>query len=141
VQPLLSEIHKHYRQSTQSNKKIIFVASEAWEMQPKTTNGIEEIADGALVLSLESQKIKGFDDYIMSLRPNTPAFRRNNWLRELWVDKFQCTWEPMGEVGGRGLGDCNNRHYIPSDYNPDNKVQFVIDAVYAIAHALDAKWV
>lgn len=104
----------------------------------------------------------GFDQYFMSrsLENN----RRNIWFAEFWEDDFRCKLTRPGvklspdkkKCTGRPCpercGNLNSSHlalcYIlilstgderigqDSSYEQEGKVQFVIDAVYAVAHAL-----
>lgn len=102
----------------------------------------------------------GFDQYFTSrsLENN----RRNIWFAEFWEDDFKCKLTRSGikyELGRRkctGKRDAGSRDsawlswgsdpFSPlsgderisrdSQYEQEGKVQFVIDAVYAMAHAL-----
>uniref|UniRef100_A0A3B5R0E5 Glutamate metabotropic receptor 7 n=1 Tax=Xiphophorus maculatus TaxID=8083 RepID=A0A3B5R0E5_XIPMA len=73
-------------------------------------------------LSLSSlSSIPGFDEYFTGLTLENN--RRNVWFAEFWEENFDC----------RLLSE---RIGIDSKYEQEGKVQFVIDAVYAMAHAL-----
>src|SRR5262249_20405371 len=116
-----------------SKSKIIWLASENWQLTETTTRGAEEIAESALVLMIESQVVKGFNKYYSALRPGTPNFERNAWLTEMWETRFQCCLRKPCTLFDT---PCSPAYRMPS-FEQDNKVQFVIDAVYAMAHALD----
>ncbi|KAJ1373278.1 hypothetical protein KIN20_035637 [Parelaphostrongylus tenuis] len=92
-------------------------------------------AQGALVLMLASQKVPSFDEYLLSLHPGTEKFERNKWLRELWRSKYKCDFDLPPESRGNR---CEDARQTSDNFHSDDKVQFVIDAVYAIAHALQA---
>uniref|UniRef100_A0A914RV76 Uncharacterized protein n=1 Tax=Parascaris equorum TaxID=6256 RepID=A0A914RV76_PAREQ len=74
-------------------------------------------------------------DYFLSLNPGNDKFERNKWLRELWEYKFNCEF---GLPHGSTLNRCENQRQTRENFNPDDKVQFVIEAVFAIAHGLQA---
>ncbi|KAF0036160.1 hypothetical protein F2P81_011472 [Scophthalmus maximus] len=59
-----------------------------------------------------------FDEYFTALTLENN--RRNVWFAEFWEENF----------------DCQERIGINSKYEQEGKVQFVIDAMYAMAHAL-----
>ncbi|GMT07734.1 hypothetical protein PENTCL1PPCAC_29908, partial [Pristionchus entomophagus] len=118
-------------------KKIIWMASEGWDRNNKlyTVDNLWKAADGAIVLMLKSPSIPGFDEYYKSLRPGTPTFDRNGWLKELWRVKYSCRFDNDPEWMGKDR--CEDKAHT-GVFHADDKVQFTINAVYAIAHALDA---
>ncbi|KHN85912.1 putative metabotropic glutamate receptor mgl-1 [Toxocara canis] len=118
-------------------KKIIWLASEGWDRNNDayTVGSRKAAAQGAIVLMLESKRVPSFEEYFLSLNPGNDKFERNKWLRELWQHKFNCEF---GLPDGSTLNRCENQRQTRENFNPDDKVQFVIDAVFAIAHGLQA---
>ncbi|VDK64733.1 unnamed protein product [Onchocerca ochengi] len=116
-------------------KKIIWLASEGWDRNNEAyTSGPRKLAaEGAIVLMLASERVPSFEEYFLSLNPGHDKFERNKWLRELWRHKFNCEFDLPEEST---LNRCENYRQTTENFNPDDKVQFVIDAVYAIAHGL-----
>ncbi|GMT35498.1 hypothetical protein PFISCL1PPCAC_26795, partial [Pristionchus fissidentatus] len=120
-------------------KKIIWLASEGWDRNNLgyVQGNNWKAADGAIVLMLKSQRIPGFDDYYRSLRPGTDTFNRNGWLKEMWREKHSCRFEDDPQTN-QSKPKCED---VPDTdeaaFHPDDKVQFTINAVYAIAYALD----
>lgn len=115
--------------------------------------GLEEEAEGAITVELQSKKIPGFDEYMAS---RTPANNwRNPWFSEYWEEVFGCSLrqnsnqERSSQHSGFSIinvDDKNQNHKDcspelrlteASGYEQESKVQFVVDAVYAFAHALD----
>ncbi|XP_009462149.1 PREDICTED: serine/threonine-protein kinase WNK2-like, partial [Nipponia nippon] len=106
--------------------------------------GLEEAARGAITILPKRASVPGFDEYFTSrsLENN----RRNLWFHEFWEDDFNCRLphsEPHGEPhGGPGtpVRKCTGRERMGRDspYEQEGKVQFVIDAVLAMAHGLHA---
>uniref|UniRef100_A0A8C6FS41 Glutamate metabotropic receptor 6 n=1 Tax=Moschus moschiferus TaxID=68415 RepID=A0A8C6FS41_MOSMO len=62
--------------------------------------------------------------------------RRNIWFAEFWEENFNCKLTSSGTQVGSQVGYLGERIGRDSAYEQEGKVQFVIDAVYAIAHAL-----
>ncbi|KAI4532227.1 hypothetical protein MG293_017492 [Ovis ammon polii] len=80
--------------------------------------------------------IIGFDAYFTSrtLENN----RRNVWFAEYWEENFNCKLTISGSKKEDTDRKCTGQERIGKDsnYEQEGKVQFVIDAVYAMAHAL-----
>ncbi|XP_054966867.1 metabotropic glutamate receptor 7 isoform X4 [Pan paniscus] len=81
-------------------------------------------------------KEAGFDAYFTSrtLENN----RRNVWFAEYWEENFNCKLTISGSKKEDTDRKCTGQERIGKDsnYEQEGKVQFVIDAVYAMAHAL-----
>ncbi|CAI4233225.1 unnamed protein product [Auanema sp. JU1783] len=121
------------------NKKqnIIWLASESWDRNnPKYTKGNNrEIAEGAIVLTLTSKKVPAFEEYFLDMKPGTPKFERNKWMKELWIQKYNCKFDIDEDSVPSEIKRCED--IVPSKiFQTDDKVQFVIDAMYAISYAL-----
>ncbi|KAF7638281.1 G_PROTEIN_RECEP_F3_4 domain-containing protein [Meloidogyne graminicola] len=118
-------------------KRIIWLASEGWDRNNEyyTLGSRKLAAEGAIVLMLESQRVPTFEEYYLSLHPGNENFERNKWLRELWKHKFNCEFDLPLESK---LNKCEAQRQSADNFSADDKVQFVIEAVYAIAHALQA---
>ncbi|XP_037539778.1 metabotropic glutamate receptor 4-like [Nematolebias whitei] len=115
---------------------FIWVGSDSWGSKIAPILSHEEMAEGAVTILPKRQSIKGFDRYFISrtLENN----RRNIWFAEFWENNFQCKLSRHAVKKGSGIKKCTNHERIGKDssYEQEGKVQFVIDAVYAMAHAL-----
>lgn len=129
-----------------------WLASDGWGRQSKLVEGLEEEAEGAITVELQSENIPGFDEYMASLTPENN--RRNPWFGEYWEEVFGCTlsrniaftFERTGQPGGWRTGHVNQSNAVDCSpdlrltpargYEQESKVQFVVDAVYAFALAL-----
>ncbi|XP_023289799.1 metabotropic glutamate receptor [Orussus abietinus] len=114
-----------------------WIASDGWGRQTKLVEGLEEEAEGAITVELQSKNIPEFDEYMASLTPETN--RRNPWFAEYWEDAFDCTLrQNVPLVTNRSLAVCSNKLRLVAEkgYEQESKVQFVVDAVYAFALAL-----
>ncbi|KAJ4934077.1 hypothetical protein JOQ06_006884, partial [Pogonophryne albipinna] len=143
---------------------FIWVGSDSWGSKISPILNQEEMAEGAVTILPKRQSIKGFDRYFISrtLENN----RRNIWFAEFWENNFQCKLSRHAVKKGSGIKKCTNMkdftcnpaiisHFFDSlklnrnrralnherigkdsSYEQEGKVQFVIDAIYAMAHAL-----
>lgn len=125
-----------------------WLASDGWGRQSKLVEGLEEEAEGAITVELQSRKIPHFDDYMGLLTPENN--RRNPWFGEYWEEVFGCILkrnvkERFGSEIGWKISTSNQSFNVcspelrlnaASGYEQESKVQFVVDAVYAFAYAL-----
>ena len=109
-----------------------WLASDGWGREDKLVEGVESVAEGAITTELQSERIPAFDAYFTALTPH--GNRRNPWFNKYWHQVFAC--EPDGQR------DCSSdlRLGPATGYAQEAKVRFVVDAVYAFAHALHAAW-
>lgn len=118
------------------NTSFIWVASDGWGAQESIVKGNEVTAEGAITLELVANPLPEFNRYFLSLNP--VRNHRNPWYKEFWEQRFQCS---LGGSSGHG----ETSHMPPCDQNlsidknhfePESKIMFVVNAVYAMAHAL-----
>ncbi|XP_037831425.1 metabotropic glutamate receptor 4 [Kryptolebias marmoratus] len=126
----------HAAKKANQTGHFIWVGSDSWGSKISPVVQQEEVAEGAVTILPKRQTIKGFDRYFISrtLENN----RRNIWFAEFWENNFNCKLSRHAVKKGSGLKKCTNQERIGKDsnYEQEGKVQFVIDAVYAMAHAL-----
>ncbi|XP_041837212.1 metabotropic glutamate receptor 4-like [Melanotaenia boesemani] len=126
----------HAAKKANQTGHFIWVGSDSWGSKISPVVQQEEMAEGAVTILPKRQSIKGFDRYFISrtLENN----RRNIWFAEFWENNFSCKLSRHAVKKGSGLKKCTNQERIGKDshYEQEGKVQFVIDAVYAMAHAL-----
>ncbi|XP_061730987.1 metabotropic glutamate receptor 7 [Nerophis ophidion] len=114
---------------------FLWIGSDSWGANNAPVHQLEDIATGAITVLPKRATIKGFDAYFMSrtLENN----RRNVWFAEFWEENFHCqlTNTPTQRHAAR---KCTGLERIGMDskYEQEAKVQFVMDAVYAMAYAL-----
>ncbi|MCJ8734706.1 hypothetical protein PDJAM_G00238430 [Pangasius djambal] len=113
-----------------------FVGSDSWGAKSAPILDNEEVAEGAVTILPKRASVEGFDQYFTSrsLENN----RRNIWFAEFWEDDFRCKLTRPGIKLDPEKKKCTGKERISRDssYEQEGKVQFVIDAVYAMAHAL-----
>ncbi|KAL1493265.1 hypothetical protein ABEB36_011350 [Hypothenemus hampei] len=121
-----------------ATRYFYWVASDGWGKQQKLLEGVEDVAEGSITVELQSTHIPDFDMYMMSLTPEEN--KKNPWFEQYWEDFFQCTLEKnLPLETDVTLNVCNEdlRLTVEYGYEQESKVQFVVDAVYAFALALD----
>ncbi|KAM3911817.1 metabotropic glutamate receptor 6-like isoform 1-T2 [Leptodactylus fuscus] len=115
---------------------FLWVGSDSWGSKTSPVLSLEEVAEGAVTILPKRASIDGFDQYFMSrtLENN----RRNIWFAEFWEDDFKCKLTRSAAQTEEARRKCTGEERIARDsnYEQEGKVQFVIDAVYAMAHAL-----
>ncbi|XP_035146690.3 metabotropic glutamate receptor 6 isoform X2 [Callithrix jacchus] len=115
---------------------FLWVGSDSWGAKTSPILSLEDVAIGAITILPKRASIDGFDQYFMtrSLENN----RRNIWFAEFWEENFNCKLTSSGTQSDDSTRKCTGEERIGRDstYEQEGKVQFVIDAVYAIAHAL-----
>ncbi|KAJ8257454.1 hypothetical protein GJAV_G00185780 [Gymnothorax javanicus] len=115
---------------------FLWVGSDSWGSKISPVLHQEEMAEGAVTILPKRMSVRGFDRYFISRTLDNN--RRNIWFAEFWEDNFHCKLSRHALKKGSGIKKCTNHERIGKDssYEQEGKVQFVIDAVYAMAHAL-----
>ncbi|KAM8893149.1 metabotropic glutamate receptor 3 isoform 2-T3 [Spinachia spinachia] len=126
------------------NTSFIWVASDGWGAQESIVKGNEVTAEGAITLELAANPLPEFNRYFLNLNP--VKNHRNPWYREFWEQRFQCSLGGGGAAGGGGPGVGLGGTALPpcdmdlsldkNNFEPESKIMFVVNAVYAMAHAL-----
>ncbi|XP_072928545.1 metabotropic glutamate receptor 7-like isoform X1 [Hemitrygon akajei] len=114
---------------------FVWVGSDSWGSKTSPVKQHGEVAEGAVTILPKRASVEGFDTYFTSrtLENN----RRNVWFAEFWEENFDCQVTRTGskkDTAKKCTGE--ERIGLHSQYQQEGKVQFVIDAVYAMAHAL-----
>ncbi|KAG8451035.1 hypothetical protein GDO86_003350 [Hymenochirus boettgeri] len=115
---------------------FMWVGSDSWGSKISPVHQQEEVAEGAVTILPRRASVRGFDRYFTSRTLDNN--RRNVWFAEFWEENFHCRLSRNAlRRGGHGK-KCTNQERIGivSAYEQEGKVQFVIDAVYSMAHAL-----
>ncbi|XP_077121042.1 metabotropic glutamate receptor 8 isoform X2 [Ranitomeya variabilis] len=114
---------------------FLWIGSDSWGSKIAPVYQQEEMADGAVTILPKRASIDGFDRYFRSRSLSNN--RRNVWFAEFWEENFNCKLGSHGKKNSH-LKKCTGLERIGrnSSYEQEGKVQFVIDAVYSMAHAL-----
>ena len=108
------------------NRKFTWIASDGWARDINLVHNFNETAAGLIGVTPYREHLKDFDVYISKLTINSNI--RNEWFPEFFASFANCS---VGE-------DCNNDTNITSfpNYQQGSSIPFIVDAVYAFAHAL-----
>lgn len=107
------------------NASFVWVASDGWGAQEGVVQGSERAAAGAFTIELASYGIRQFQDYFTKLTPELNT--RNPWFGEFWEGRFGCRLHESG---------CARNSLRDGTFQQESKIMFVVNAVYAMAHAL-----
>ena len=102
-----------FRDSNLPNKNRTWIASDAWTTRVPVD--LRDTVRGMLGVVPDIHSISSFDDYFSSLHPSN--YTTNPWFTEYWNSMFNRSEEESAAIKGNGVG-------------------YVIDAVYAFAHAI-----
>ncbi|KAK2851547.1 hypothetical protein Q5P01_007823 [Channa striata] len=114
---------------------FLWIGSDSWGTKSSPIQQLEDVAEAAVTVLPKRSSIKGFDEYFTALTLENN--RRNVWFAEFWEENFDCrllSASKKEDTSRKCTGQ--ERIGIDSKYEQEGKVQFVIDAVYAMAHAL-----
>ncbi len=116
---------------------FVWIGSDGWGRENMPVLNNSRVANGALTIEILATEIDKFSHYYKNLRwDNT----RNPWFAKYWESLFGCTFDNSSKAPGvnmcsetkdRRLGD-----KLPEPFKQEAKIQFVYDAVYALAHGL-----
>lgn len=107
------------------NASFTWVASDGWGALESVVAGSEGAAEGAITIELASYPIRDFASYFRGLDPWNNS--RNPWFREFWEQRFHCSFRQR---------DCAAHSLRAVPFEQESKIMFVVNAVYAMAHAL-----
>ncbi|XP_059157921.1 metabotropic glutamate receptor 7-like [Physella acuta] len=112
-------------------ESVYLLASDSWGAKVHPVYRQEPEAEGTVTILPTRRPIEGFDNYFLNLTLNNT---RNPWFKEFWADIFNCS---IGNYQ-RGARPCTGEERLDKwrHYKQEGLVQFVIDSVFALAHAV-----
>ncbi|TSM52331.1 Metabotropic glutamate receptor 8 [Bagarius yarrelli] len=127
---------------------FLWVGSDSWGSKIAPVFQQEKVAEGAITILPKRASVEAFDRYFKSRSLSNN--RRNVWFAEFWEENFGCKLGMHGKRLGSPkkctvvvLTGCVSGLLLglekvgrDSSFEQEGKVQFVMDAVYAMAHAL-----
>ena len=114
-----------------------WIASEAWGNSDLVikVKDLQPILQGMLGVVFTDVTVPSYKRYLLS---RTSAYRPEPWWRHFWEREFDCTFNTSSD----GIQRCSDHLKVSESVFEnslsDSKATYVINAVYAIAHALDA---
>ncbi|XP_036373360.1 metabotropic glutamate receptor 8 isoform X2 [Megalops cyprinoides] len=114
---------------------FLWVGSDSWGSKIAPVIQQERVAEGAVTILPKRASVDAFDRYFRSRSLSNN--RRNVWFAEFWEENFACKLGSHAKRPGSPK-KCTGLEKVGRDsiYEQEGKVQFVMDAVYAMAHAL-----
>ncbi|KAL9968513.1 hypothetical protein ACROYT_G020616 [Oculina patagonica] len=134
-EPALSVLREAMRQGLEGRT---WIASEAWGDHERVIKEkeLQPILKGMLGVVFTDITVPSYKRYLLS---RTSAYRPEPWWRHFWEREFKCTFNVTPSDGTKR---CSNHLKVSESVFKnslsDSKATYVINAVYAIAHALDA---
>ena len=94
------------------------------------------ILNGSLIIESYDYPSPAFEKHVKSITPAKSAQRDEGWWREFWRLEFNCS---MAKSNTLGIATCKANHKLDQVLSKLRGpfVSYIIDAVYAIAYALD----
>lgn len=108
-------------------------AEEAVFLDPRFT-----ILDGSLGIQPRDYPDPAFEEHLKEITPGKSAQSGLPWWGEFWSSQFNCSATNLIDSGVRPACDKNLTSYHSVTKIRSSFVSYVIDAVYALAHALDS---
>ena len=112
-------------------RKFVWIASDRWANSDLIRDKFPEIASGMYGFQLHNDHVKEFDEYFSQLAPCTNI--RNPFFQDNIYNRIYCKYHDEGHASGY---ECPDDVTAEPGYTQGEMVPFVIDAVYAYAHAL-----
>lgn len=118
-------------------KDLTWLGSSGWSNRVDVTDGKEEIANGSLTVGHHEGIVNGFLDFLTdldrTLENTTLGNPKNSWFEEVLQSVLKCD---TASSGSRSRQACRQNASLPRDIELA-PVRVVVNAVYAMAHALD----
>ena len=118
----------------------IWVASEAWGNEDNVIHKeeLQPVLKGTLGVVFTDITVPSYKKYLLS---RTSLYRSNPWWRVFWENQYECTFNVTPSTASNKTlcsDDLNVTEDIFDKELHHSMTTYVINAVYAIAHALDA---
>lgn len=114
-------------------KQFYWVGSDGWGNNLNALESFERYAEGAITITQLDTPVEGFKKYFENLNVYDPSNRNNSWMRGFWQSHFRCDLQGLHPRFGK---NCSGNESLTSTPFPRAPVQTVVNAVYAMAHAL-----
>ena len=111
---------------------FIWLASDGWGKQETPVKTNYEVAEGAITIELQAIRLPEFSKYFKSLNPQNN--KRNPWFKEYWQKLHSCVFADQ-VTENKSQAICTGNE-LNRNFKQESKIQFVYDAVYAMANAI-----
>ena len=121
----------------EKSERITWVANIAWGNRADVTNGNEFGGEGAITMSFNRGNEEIFKEYFLNSTPWDEVAKRNPWFQEFWQQQMQCRLLNASIArNDTDFKNCDASAHLPKNIEIV-PVGIVINAVFALAHALD----
>ncbi|XP_068709897.1 metabotropic glutamate receptor 3-like isoform X1 [Montipora foliosa] len=118
-----------------NDKGFVWLASNSWGNRKDVTEGAERAGEGAITINYIQGKVDRFKEYFLSLKSSNTSNRDNPWFDEFYQETLRC------RIGNSTKSLRFKKECLPGESLPKDlgiaPVRVVINAVYAMAHALN----
>ena len=116
-----------------SKYRFKWLASDYWGTRSQfiKDGNLGDAAQGAITLTLQTVKVQGFENYFRNLTPENN--KRNPWFTAFWEEYHRCSLSNKSHLS---MPQCSGNETLRNSERFDDKVPYVVDAVYALAYAV-----
>ncbi|XP_061447773.1 vomeronasal type-2 receptor 26-like [Rhineura floridana] len=133
---------KHMAEISQGRVWIMTAQWDFSAVQFQRNWGIE-VFQGALSFAVHANKVESFKKFLQALNPH--SLSGDSFIRDFWEQAFDCLFSDF-HVAGESDGTCTGKEKLESLPGPFFEMSMtpqsysIYNAVYVIAHALDAMY-
>ena len=117
----------------QRDMHFTWISSE-WSDIDRVPEGLEVIVEGALTVNHWAGQVQRFNRFLLSRNPSNNNYSR--WFEEFWQEELKCDLSKTSKESYRFPRKCTENDTILANHITA-PTHSVMNAVYAIAHALD----
>ena len=118
------------------NNRFTWVASNSWGRRVDVTNENEKAGEGAITVDFVGEEVKNFRNYFTNLKPQNMNHTIYPWFQEFWQAKLQCRLPNAHNKLDILKKNCSGNETLDKELEIV-PVRVVINALFAIAHALE----
>ena len=126
-----------FAEATTKNVEKIWILCDALTAPGTFLDTHLTILNGSLVIKPHDYSVLEFEEHLKMITPAKSIERGAHWWEEFWRSHFNCSATNSNEQSGVSLCETNLTLHHALQKIRGSFVSYIIDAVYAIAHALD----
>ena len=126
-----------FSEATAQNVEKTWILSDALTARGTFLDTHLTILNGSLGIKPHEYSVLGFEEHLKTITPAKSIERGAQWWEEFWRLHFNCSATNPNEQSGVSLCETNLTLHDALQKIRGSFVSYIIDAVYAIAHALD----
>ena len=123
--------------TTQNLEGKTWILSDALTARGTYLDSHPKILNGSLGIKPHDYSVLEFEEHLKMITPAKSIERGAHWWEEFWRLHFNCSATNSNEQSGVALCEANLTLHHALQKIRGSFVSYIIDAVYAIAHALD----